>query len=189
MADYVVIYDPQLQLSALVDMEALRGVGPVSPGPDAKAQLEAFVASMPDAVLGNLTSYNLVDAYKEYWQRHFGNAAAQAAPVADTVESSGGAGSDATASATMEAIATAASPPPVQPFDTDMDADAGAATDVTTPAPAAAVPPAVVAGTAAPYVGPCFACGGSGTIPGAEGEVPQICTACHGTGKLPPPAN
>lgn len=161
--DLHVLFDPQLEIAALVDMEAGRGLGPVGVGPNARGEMLQFVALMPEATY-NLSSYDLARAYMQFWQREFAALyETPPAPPEPEVVTDNGASGDAARLAEAEASATGDGPPPAQPADTDMDAEAE------TP----------------PYVGPCFACQGRGTVPGAEEGQAATCNLCKGTGQLP----
>lgn len=173
MADRVVIYDPDLQLGAVIDTDGMRALGPVGGGPNAKGELSQFIGLMPDTVW-NLSTYDLAKAYMEFWSENF-------ASLYDTPESSAPSPVEQPANppsaperqATAEATATAASPPPLAPADTDPEA-------------APDTPPTVA--PAEQYAGPCFACNGSGNVAaGADGAL-TTCNLCKGTGNLPAPA-
>ena len=163
MADKLVIYDPNYELGAIVDADEMRALGPVGAGPNAAQELQQFINLMPEAVW-KLTTYDVRDAYLQFWETNFSSLYEQSQPSGDgEVESSNGATGAPEALAEAEASAATDAPPPPQPADTDTEAQA----------------------EAPPYVGVCFACQGKGTQPGLDPGSTVVCNLCQGTGKLP----
>ena len=165
MADYAVIYDEALELAAIVDTDTMRATGPVGAGPNARAELEQFVNSMPPTFL-EAGSYDLCRAWAEYWSREFQAlykppAASAAAAVVEPTHT----GDDADSLAVREAVAAGDGPPEPQPADTDMGA-------------IESTPIQVIA---------CVACNGTGRVPGATEGEQLVCNLCQGTGKIAQP--
>jgi hypothetical protein len=163
--DAAVIYDPDIEMSALVDTDTMRALGPVGVGPMSQRELQSFVTTMPEAVLESMSSYELVVAWSQFWTREFkplheDTAENGASPVVEPSDTDG----DAAALAAREATA-ATDTPAEQPADTDADADT----------------PTV------PVVVDCFACAGSGKVPGTTEGAEAVCNLCNGIGKIQQP--
>lgn len=160
--DLAVIYDPNVEMAALVDTDAMRALGPIGIGPDAQTELQAFVTAMPEAVMES-TSYDLCRVWAQFWQSNFASAHATTGESdTGTVDTPSGSHSD------DETVVTAATgghtdePPEAQPADTDVETHASEAPKVVT----------------------CFACGGTGTVPGAADGETSTCNLCNGVGKI-----
>jgi hypothetical protein len=163
--DAAVIYDPDIEMSALVDTDTMRALGPVGVGPMSQRELQSFVTTMPEAVLESMSSYELVVAWSQFWTREFKPLHEDAAEngtysVVEPADTDG----DAAALAAREA-ASATDVPSPQPADTDADADT----------------PAV------PVVVDCFACGGTGKVAGVTEGAEATCNLCNGGGKIQQP--
>lgn len=163
----------------------MRALGPVGGGPNAKAELGQFVALMPESVY-KLSSYDLRDAWMQFWEREFaGLYETDGNGDTPAVVESPSADDNAAALAEREAVAGATDPPPAAPADADLEGDTGQAAEVATAPGSEEAPPPPPVEAAQQYEGPCFACQGTGSVPGAtDGEVAR-CNLCHGTGRLP----
>lgn len=186
MADFVVIYDPQLELATIVNTDEMRAIGPIAAGPNAQRELSQFVATMPEQVM-EMGSHDLCLAWVQFWQTNFA-ALYDPATASDSSPVVAGAatGDDGAALAEHEASAGRGEPPPPAPADADLDADTGEA-DTVTPNDTTNVAAGAVVPTTAPEVVPCFACSGTGRVPGATtGEV-TVCNMCEGSGRITQP--
>jgi hypothetical protein len=164
--DAAVIYDADVEMSALVDTDTLRALGPVGVGPMSQREMQAFVTAMPDAVFEAMSSHELCIAWAQFWEREFKDLHEFEPSDNGQVEQPPDQDGDAAALAAREAAAAAGEPPAEQPADTDMEADA----------------------SEAPTVVDCFACGGSGRVPGATDGAEEVCNLCNGHGKIRQPA-
>lgn len=188
MADSVVIYDPTLEIAAIVDLDTKCGFGPAFIGEGSREILEGFLESIPYDV-STIDSAKLRDWFEQFAGARFhGESEPTPAPGSSAVVgNSPGELADA-ARATMEAAAGGGDPPPPQPADTDAGATPGEASTVTEPttppAESGSPPPA----EADPYTGPCFACNGTGRVPTGTEGVTAPCNLCKSTGHLPAPA-
>ena len=183
MTDLVAIYDPDLDLGAIVDMDTLQGFGPCYKGPMAKDLLQGFIDAMPFD-LGVLSSEQVKDIF---WGFH-DNVMAQSQPENGTTDTGAvvadgePTGSDIRTAET-EAAANAGAPPTPQPADTDPGAAQDTSGAEVTPQAAETVPASIPGGeigqvpaTQVINCGLCNADGNGSTDPG--------CIACGGTGKL-----
>lgn len=210
MAEPIVIYDPEKEIAAIVDTDNRVGFGPAMIGPDAATRLDSFLLTVPFDVTA-VPSAVLRDWFEQWAAASF-PATAQASGTADTgkVGSKPDQAMVDAALAEHTAAASAAEPPAPAPADTDMAAHASEAGTVT-PAVNPSGAPSETSGTTVPdaatnapvaetgtdqaqpqadkpYEGPCFACDGTGNVPGsADGET-NTCNLCKGTGRLPAPA-
>lgn len=184
MADLVAIFDPELELGAIIDTDNMRAIGPVGGGPNARAELTQFIERMPEAVF-TLSPAKLVEAWMQFWTDNFRALYAEendgaSPPVVEPLTNN----DDAARLAEHEARAAGDSPPPPAPADADMEIDTSAADSVDGGgAETKAVPPPP-AEDVAPYEGPCFACDGTGTVPGGTGGDAVQCNLCKGTGRI-----
>jgi hypothetical protein len=158
MTDLVVIYDPLLEMAAVVDIDARRSWGPAMIGSESKSILEAWIEGMPfDA--GLLDSTTAATVFADWLQVVV--AATQTTPATappGALEPPDDPGVDPAALAEHEASAAGAEPPAPQPADTDPQAN---------PDP----PPQVVT---------CPLCTGAGvTSDGADGAS-TTCAMCGG---------
>lgn len=185
MADLQVIYDPNLEIGAIIDLDTNLGWGPMCPGPTGGELLQAFVDGMPFD-LAILTPEQARDIFLSVF-RNDATAAIEAKTTGDSppmVESGDTTAVD-TALATAEAVASAGAPPDPQPADTDMAADTSQ-TDTVTVDPTVApsnLPDA--AATVAPsnadtVQANCLICNPQGT-----GSNNPACPVCGGTGHVP----
>jgi hypothetical protein len=120
--DPQVIYDPQLETAALIDMDSMRGMGPIMAGPNAQKELQAFVRAMVPTVY-ELNSYELVRCFGEWWEREF--AALYETPdeaVADTAQPGADTAPHEKSLADHEQQYTPDGPPEPAAHDTDMEA-------------------------------------------------------------------
>lgn len=160
MPDLQVIYDPDREMAALVDMETMRAAGPVGVGRDSPDQLMLFANNMPDVVL-EMGSYELTRAYAEWWLATFRpdteELAAAVEPPPGSADYDGHANPDL---AEHEATETRGEPPPVGPADADVEADESA-------------PPTVIV---------CPNCNGDKIIRHGDDRPDEACTMCAGKG-------
>jgi hypothetical protein len=172
-------------MGALVDTDDMRAIGPVGVGENARAELQQFVDTMPEAFMESDT-FTLCRAWAQFWDTEFSalyEVPKQGDNSAD--QSYGDTDDNAAARAEHEATESAGEPPAPAPHDTDMEADESTADTVrndTTPAEenAEELPPAIV-----PLTGACFNCNGSGRLADTEGNLTVTCGVCNGTGQLP----
>jgi hypothetical protein len=118
MADFVVIYDPTLELGSIVDLDTLTSWGPVYKGPDAQEILQGFLDAAPFDV-SILTTEQAVKLFWSLGQTIDTPATAETGADSNgtVADATGGLGTDAAAA---EAEAHAATTiPDVQPADTD----------------------------------------------------------------------
>lgn len=187
MADYIVIYDPDKEIAAIVNADDRIGFGPAFIGPDAERALTEFLESVPYDV-AEVDSAVLRSWFEGWAGEHFQPAEVPAvSPAGSAVEPPSGNGVDAAALADATAAASGGNPPAVQPSDTDMEVDASTPTTVTDPTTGSSTSEAGNSNGEAGYVGTCFACNGAGVISLVDGDPPVTCSACRGTGKLPAP--
>lgn len=184
MSDLTVIFDKDLEIGAIVDLDTNQGWGPICVGPQGGELLAAFVAGMPfDMTM--LTPEQAKSIFMSVFQDQAA-ASAQAAGQTPTgpVESAGDPTANEQAQATAEAVAAAGEPPAPAPADTDMAADQSE-TDQVTPDPTivqSSQPD--VAENVAPPSAPtattnCLVCNADGT-----GSNNPQCPVCNGTGKV-----
>lgn len=188
MADYIVIYDSAKEIAAIVNADDRIAFGPAMIGPDAEDALTRFLGSVEYDVTG-VDSAVLRDWFEEWAGGHFRPSETPAvSPAGSAVEPSGGPGMADAARAEAEASAAGGGPPGAAPADPDMEADAGPADALNAGGHGMPGGHPGNGGDPPPYTGPCFACGGAGTIALVDGEPPVVCSACRGTGRLPAPA-
>lgn len=179
-----VMYDPQLDLATLVDLDTMRALGPIAPGQEGAQLLERFARDMPEVIL-ELDTLPLTTAWVQYWQRNQpGPGAPPAAADTGTVGAGHDPGADAPAVATTAEGAPTDEPPAPAPVDTDPGAHPSSPPTVTNiaepAAPAAAPTPAVTR----PVEQQCPACEGRGMIQLAADEPSSPCNMCGGSGKI-----
>lgn len=162
MSELVVIYDPNQEMAAIVNVDDRCGWGPAMVGPQAEMILRAFLDTVPFDV-SEFTSYDVQRMFAGFLGQ--AGLAADAPPAeSDSMETqpsgdNGMANPDALAQAEA---ANATDVPPEQPADTDMEADTGASD----------------------HVIPCVNCNGTGMIHFGEGIPDSKCNMCNGSGKL-----
>ena len=162
MAELQVIYDPNLELAAIVNVDERMGWGPAMIGPQAGNILQAFIDTCPFDV-SEMDAYTAARTFASFLD-NAGLAAPDTTPTPETgtVDTSADTGVD-TANALAEAEATNAGDVPAeQPADTDTPQDT----------------------STAPTVINCPNCNGSGSIQFGDGEAPQTCGMCGGRGKV-----
>jgi hypothetical protein len=165
--DLAVVYDPAVEVSVLVDTDAMKALGPVGVGPQSQAELQAFVSAMPEHIFSALGTYDLCIMWAQYWEREF--AALHTTPEQgdnSAVESGSNTVGNAESLAERTAATDSDRPPEPQPADTDMEANAS-------------TPPVIVE---------CFSCGGTGVVPGQTEGQTATCSLCNGLGKVQQPA-
>ena len=158
MADLTVIYDPESEIAAIVNVDDRCGWGPAMIGPNAQEVLQAFIDSHPYDVTIYPASY-VQQAFQSFLDTIGGggqSAPAQGDPVA--AESPGGTGVDGGAPLAQAEAANATDTPGPQPADTDMEADQGEA----------------------PQVMKCPLCTMDGGEPTGLAEDGTQCPMCHG---------
>lgn len=185
MAELVVTYDPKLEIASIVDTDNRVGFGPAMIGPNAQALLEGFLESIPYDVT-EVSSYLLRDWFEAYAASFPTTTDEEVSEVAaGVVERQRSASVDEAALADHEATYGGPSYPDPQPADTDMEANESATDQVTATATTTDDTPAPIVKGGGQYNGPCFACNGSGSVPGAEEGSLVVCNLCQGTGHLP----
>lgn len=162
MAELMVIYDPELNVAAIVNIDEQCGWGPAMPGNNCQAILEQFVHGTPfdvsvlepeDATrlfLSFLAATGAIDDGTPGTTEPLAQAPTPAIPDAD-----------AAALAEREAH-NATDVPQAQPADTDMEAHPSAPDQVMR----------------------CVNCNGAGTINFGDDMPAQQCNMCKGTGKI-----
>lgn len=185
MPDLVVIYDPNTEWGAIIDMDEDRAMGPISPGPNAKGELQQFIDRMPE-VVWTMSTYDLTMAYRQFWLQNFAalyEAAAETDPVPVVTPSRASTNDEAMATAIAYALGDG--PPAPQPADTDMEVDTGETDPVEVESPSAGLPDPSPEPNGNGYEGPCFLCKGAKTVPNAVTGELERCNLCLGTGELP----
>lgn len=185
MSDLQVIYDPALQIGAIVDLDTNLGFGPICPGPDGGNLLQAFVDGMPFDV-GILTAEQARDIFLSVFREDAQKSIeAQGQTDTGTVVTPDGATANAEALAAREAMETAGAPPEPAPADADMEADQSQTDQVNTgPTVPGIASDTSQVGSPVPVVTPsmtnCLVCNASGA-----GSSNPACVVCGGTGKVP----
>lgn len=162
MAELAVIYDPALEVAAIINLDEQRAFGPAMVGPEAGEVLQAFIDATPFD-LSELGTIEACLAFGSFLDRMV-NPAEVAPDQADngqvvTSPSADVGGGDALAQA--EAAGASDVPPP-PPADTDEVSDTPTKT----------------------VTAPCFNCDGSGMVEFGDGSPAQRCGMCGGTGKI-----
>jgi len=183
MADLVVIYDPVLEMGAIVDVDEQASWGPAMVGPQAADILQAFLDSVPFDMTTMPTMF-VTDAFRSFLDRIVAAAPqTQAPPDSDAVVQQANPGmADGTVVTTAQGAPTDEPPAPA-PHDTDasVETHAGETDQVMQPgaaySPAGAIEP--------PQYQQCVLCDGLGVVSQGEGQAPQPCGMCGGKGKVP----
>lgn len=184
MSDLQVIYDPSLEIGAIVDLDTNLGFGPICPGPEGGNLLQAFVDGMPFDV-GILSSEQAREIFLSVFRD---DAAASLAAKANADNTSlvnvGNDDATETALATADAMASNGAPPPVAPSDTDMathESETHSLTDTATGQgdTTNGTPPAPVATPTDDGTSNCMVCNPNGTGSNNAG-----CVVCGGSGKV-----
>lgn len=187
MTDYIVLYDPVKEIGAIVNVDNRIGFGPAMIGPDAERALTEFMESF-EYDPAEVESAVLRDWFEQWAGEHFlpseGAPGAPLSPAGSSVES---VGDNGVALAEATAAASAGEPPAPQPADTDPEAGESEAGPVMDPIPTTGPTVTDTGGDQTTYVGTCFACNGEGTITIDPAVGPVLCSACRGSGHLPPP--
>lgn len=185
MSDLQVIYDPSLEIGAIIDLDTNMGWGPMCPGPRGGELLQAFVDGMPFD-LAVLQPEQARDIFLSVF-RDDAAAAIQDAPA--TAEPAVVADNDPVATAaaqgSAEPVEEAGAVPVAQPADTDMAADTGQADAVTTnptntASEGAVIPPTPAGGSDSAPTANCLVCNANG-----QGSTNPGCVVCGGTGLVP----
>lgn len=184
MSDLQVVYDPTLELGAIVDLDTNMGWGPMCPGPRGAELLQAFVDGMPfDVTI--LSPEQARDIFMSVFRQDAAESiTAPAAPAGNPVEPDNDPVATAAASGTPGPVEAASSAPAAQSADTDMAADAGTAGAVTVdPTPevqlSASVTPGIESQPASTPTANCLVCNANG-----QGSTNPACVVCGGTGKV-----
>jgi hypothetical protein len=162
MDNLVVIFDPVLEIAAIVHTDNHVGWGPAMIGPDAPKQLQAFIDQTPFDI-GELDTWSAASAFKQFLERNVPAAPPETGtvdqlppePVPDTTVAPD-------ALAVAEATQTAASPPAPAPADTDV----------------------VTAPPAPQQIIQCPNCNGEGAIKHGDMETAVTCGMCQGSGQV-----
>lgn len=184
MSDLQVVYDPNLEIGAIIDLDTNMGWGPICPGPKGGELLQAFVDGMPFD-LAILQPEQARDIFLSVFRDDAAAAIQDAAPAAgDTVGQANDPVATAAASGTAEPVDETSTVPPEQPSDADMAADTGQTDTVTTADPLGSsaiqgVPPEIEQATQPARQGNCLVCNANG-----QGSTNPACVVCGGTGKV-----
>lgn len=184
MTDLQVVYDPTLELGAIVDLDTNMGWGPMCPGPRGAELLQAFVDGMPfDVTI--LSPEQARDIFLSVFRQDAAESIqAPAAPAGGSVEPDNDPVATAAASGTPGPMEATGSAPAPQPADTDLAADTSQ-TDTVTADPTQVVPtiPAAISTEAPNGVtstqANCLVCNANG-----QGSTNPACPVCGGTGKV-----
>lgn len=184
MSDLQVIYDPSLEIGAIIDLDTNMGWGPICPGPRGGELLQAYVDGMPFD-LAILTEEQARDIFLSVFRDDAAAAITDATPAADNpVVADNDPVAAAAASGSAEPVEDAGTVPVAQSADADMAADTSQ-TDTVTTDPTQPVTP-TVGQTASPNPtvttpaeGNCLLCNANG-----QGSTNPGCLVCHGTGKV-----
>lgn len=158
MAELVIVDNPDVELSTVVDIDAFRTLPVVSAGPDRESILKAFINSTPFDITA-LDDAAIRTAYLSFLDAM--GKLGPTAPETDAtppVEPNGGVGGDDAAQAVREAHDAAGAPPEPAPADTDLEPDVRTETRRVK----------------------CFNCNGDGTITFGDGTPPVVCNVCGG---------
>lgn len=184
MSDLQVVYDPNLEIGAIIDLDTNMGWGPICPGPKGGELLQAFVDGMPFD-LAILQPEQARDIFLSVFRDDAAAAIQDAAPAAgDTVGQANDPVATAAASGTAEPVDETSTVPPKQPSDADMAADTSQ-TDTVTMDPTPQVTPTVsqtdVPSTSvtSSSTANCLVCNANG-----QGSTNPACVVCGGTGKV-----
>lgn len=184
MADLTVIYDPTLEIGAIIDLDTNMGWGPMCPGPQGGNLLQAFVDGMPfDLTI--LSPEQARDIFMSVFRDDAAAAIQDAPPAGDSpVVPDNDPVATAAASGAAEPVAETGPVVPVAPNDADMEADTSQTGAVTEPANPSGVQlntPDMAANAAPVSAGTanCLLCNANG-----QGSTNPGCLVCHGTGKV-----
>lgn len=185
MSDLQVIYDPTLEIGAIIDLDTNMGWGPMCPGPKGGELLQAFVDGMPFD-LSILQPEQARDIFLSVFRQDAADSiTAASAPAGNAVEPTSDPVATAAASGAAAPVEETSSVPAAQPADTDMAADTSQTDQVTTDP----IMPGIVADTPKVERTPsstgttmtnCLVCNATGT-----GSTNPACPVCGGTGKVP----
>lgn len=184
MADLQVIFDPSLELAAIVDLDTNLGFGPICPGPNGGSLLQAFIDGMPFDV-GILTPEQAREIFLSVFRDDVAaSVTASAGTDSPPVESAGSAKSVDEARATAEAVAAGGEPPAPAPHDADMETNTGetVAVDIVAGPPASTnhdITAGLADTTPADTTSNCMLCNPNGT-----GSTNPGCIVCGGSGKV-----
>lgn len=182
MTDLVVIYDPALELGAIINTDERVSWGPAMIGPEATVILQSFIDNTPFDV-STLDTFTAAAAFADFLDRLVAarTPATAETPAVPVVNASGQPMAPETVPGATHGAPTD-EPPAVQPADTDSGVEANAS-----PASASITPPG---GQFVP-VDPsptqttqqqCAMCGGNGTVALVDNEPAVQCGMCGGTG-------
>lgn len=184
MSDLQVVYDPNLEIGAIIDLDTNMGWGPICPGPKGGELLQAFVDGMPFD-LAILQPEQARDIFLSVFREDAAAAIQDAAPATDNqVEPPSDPVATAAASGAAEPVEETSTVPAEQPADTDMAADTSQTDTVTVPdpiPPASTATPSMDAGSTVtqPQQANCLVCNANG-----QGSTNPACVVCGGTGKV-----
>lgn len=184
MSDLQVVYDPTLEMGAIIDLDTNMGWGPVCPGPRGGELLQAFVDGMPFD-LSILEPEQARDIFLSVFRQDAAESIeAPAAPAGSAVEPNNDPVATAAALGTAGPVEATGTVPVAQPADTDMAADTSQTDQVTMPDPTP--PPSTEGGSTAPSPtattpaqANCLVCNANG-----QGSTNPGCVVCGGTGKV-----
>lgn len=187
MSDLQVIYDPSLEIGAIIDLDTNMGWGPMCPGPRGGELLQAYVDGMPFD-LAILRPEQARDIFLSVFRQDAADSITDATPAAgNPVEPDNDPVATAAASGAAEPVAETSTVPPAQPADADMAADTGQTDTVTDPTTPVTTPDTTTVGqpTATDTVtatANCLVCNANG-----QGSTNPACVVCGGTGHVPKP--
>lgn len=184
MADLVVIYDPALELGAIINTDERVSWGPAMIGPEAPVILQSFIDSTPFDV-SELDTYTAARAFADFLDKLVAaRTPAQTPPETGQVVASGDPEVAVPDPPGTAQGAPTDQPPAPQPADTDPGVEANES-------PASA---SIAAGQApyAPNPAPlttttqqqCAVCEGTGQVQMGEGEPAAQCGLCGGSGQV-----
>lgn len=184
MAELVVIYDPALELAAIINTDERVSWGPAMIGPEAPVILQSFIDTTPFDV-SMLDTYTAAQMFADFLDKLVeARAAPPADPPASSVVSGGHMELDSFGVPTTAHGAPTDQPPAPQPLDTDPGVEANES-----PASAPIVHAGLPTGAGSPPVPQtvlqqCAVCEGTGTVQMGEGEPAAQCGLCGGSGQV-----
>lgn len=184
MAELVVIYDPALELAAIINTDERVSWGPAMIGPEAPVILQSFIDTTPFDV-SELDTYTAARAFADFLDKLVAaRTPAPPDPPAGQVEPSGDPGVAVPDPPGTAQGAPTDQPPAVQPADTDPGVEANPS-----PASAPIVHVGLPTGAGSPpapqtVLQQCAVCEGTGTVQMGEGEPAAQCGLCGGSGQV-----
>ena len=183
MADLQAIYDPDLEVGTIIDLDTNRPFGPIMVGPAAKDTLQAFLDGMPFDI-SILDSEQAAQVFEGWFQNILGPVLAEGTSDSpNTVVPVGDPSADEQALAQRESAVSGREPPAPQAADTDQQANTDTASAPVMPDPGKAATDGSTTETpVTPTVSDAINCGLCN--PQGAGSTDPACIACGGSGKL-----